>query len=84
MYIQTDTIAIHFQLHLLRNDEYRIQNHKIQENIAALQYLFSEHKRVGFVHFLVKRGDCGQFFSRGGCHPGGIWSYIRSKYKEKD
>jgi len=55
MYIQTDTIAIYFKFHLLTNDEYCIQNHKIQENIAA-QYFLQKIKRVTFVHFVVKRG----------------------------
>ena len=47
---------MYFQLHLLTNDEYRIQNHKIQENIAALQYFLQKIKRMVFVHFLFNRG----------------------------
>ena len=66
MYIQTDTITIHLQLHLLTNDNYRIQHHKIQENIAALQYFLKKIKRVVFVHFLVKKGGlCPGWFLSG-------------------
>ena len=67
MYIQTDSIAIHFQLRLLTNDNYRIENHKIQENIAVPQYFLQ--KGVVCVHFLVNlcpsiicpRGICATF-----------------------
>ncbi len=81
MYIHTDTIAIHFQLHLLINDEYRIQHHKIQEYIAALQYFLKKIKRVVFVHFIVKKGGLcpgwflSRWFSSGGdfvLHPSSI------------